>query len=274
MKECLYLTGVLRELQGLLREEFEHFHFLVFSSPEGGLPRLQEREKTVVLYLSNESGEVPLALCSQVRAVFKAYLPAENLAPNLHSLPLGYAANVPELACTPVLERPLSVSFSGCLNRRRLSMLWRLSRSPWQVFQALVHRLLRKDWQGPGVIERSLLRFTAGFSRGLSGTDYARQLDQSQFALCPGGFISNETYRHYEAMRAGAICVGPALPPLRFYTGSPLLKTESWSQLPGLLSNLLGQPERLQQLQADTRSWWRERCSEAATARYMASVLQ
>jgi hypothetical protein len=65
-------------------------------------------------------------------------------------------------------------------------------------------------------------------------------------------------------MRAGAIIVSHALPPLDFYVGSPMIVLDDWSKLRETLVELLDDPHALAERQRRTLDWWDQRCSEKA----------
>lgn len=275
LMESVFLGKTLEELRRLMGSDFSRTQFVIFSGSNADAIQFDglAPEKTFVFHVSDETSSVPHALCARVRAVFKNYLPAENLARNLFSLPLGYAAATLERPPTPILERPQSVFFSGYLSRRRLPVFHALSGSWASTIAGLFGRALRRPVRCGSVIPNAYIQFTQGFGKGLSGPEYADHLAQSKIVLCPRGFLTSETYRHFEAMRAGSIIISEPLPPLRFYQGSPIITLESWRGVRERLLELVNQPERLVSLQKQTLTWWADQCSEIATAAYISSVI-
>ena len=108
---------------------------------------------------------------------------------------------------------------------------------------------------------------------GLPGEKYAEMLSNSKVALCPPGYHTPETFRHFEAMRAGTIVVSEPLPELDFYVGSPIVTVRNWGDARKAVSDLLGDIDALQERQEQTLHWWEQHCSERAVARRMASKL-
>jgi hypothetical protein len=273
--ESVYLWRVFDSLRAILKSDFESYRFVVMAgktSDSNDFSQLR-KAKTVVLNISDETSSIPAALCANVLAVFKNYLPSEKLVPNLFSLPLGYAKSTPEMAPLAVCERPQNAFFSGNLNSRREPLFKAVAKPMTAMLPRLLFRLLKQEVCCDQIFPQSYIRFTTGFGKGLAGDIYAGHLRDSKFTLCPGGFESNETFRHFESMRAGAIVISEPLPPLRFYQGSPIVIIEDWRQLSGLLTNLLSCPESLAERQQKTLDWWSRHCSESATADYIASSL-
>jgi hypothetical protein len=83
------------------------------------------------------------------------------------------------------------------------------------------------------------------------------------------GARSPETFRHIEAMRAGAVVISQPLPDTHFYRGSPIVSVENWKEGIHRAKQLLNDPLALADLQEATINWWETVCSEAATASYM-----
>ena len=122
-------------------------------------------------------------------------------------------------------------------------------------------------------IPGGLIAVTEWFGKGLPPEEYAQTLANTKIALCPPGFVSHETIRHWEALRLGCVVISAPLPANRFYEGSPIIQLEDWSSLRPLLTDLLGDPARLRGLHVATVEWWKSRCSEKAVAEYMANLL-
>jgi hypothetical protein len=99
-------------------------------------------------------------------------------------------------------------------------------------------------------------------------------LHSSKVALCPGGWKSNETFRLFEAMRAGCVIVTSVLPDVRLYRDAPLIQVSDWTKLESCVDDLIETPSRLAELQDATCAWWRDVCSEQAYAAYIAAILE
>jgi len=275
--EKAYLSGVIEHLRQLMGDSFYEYGFIIYSGSDALGIDLNgaDPSKTVVFHISDESSSVPYELCSKVRAVFKSYLPRERIVPNLYSLPLGYVGSTPDLDPLPINERQQNVFFSGNLNAKRVLLFKTLATPkvspvlfPWHVLSVL-NSSMRCD----GFLPHSYIRFTNGFRRGLAPDDYARHLVNSKIVLCPSGDLSQETFRHFEAMRAGAIIVSEELPPLDCYRGSPIIFVNNWRGLRNLITNLLATQEELLERQAKMLAWWKTVCCESATATRIARII-
>jgi hypothetical protein len=95
---------------------------------------------------------------------------------------------------------------------------------------------------------------------------YRKVLLSSVFTLCPIGH-NPESFRIFEALEAGSIpilvldsnyreheCKNSFLPLMT--QGAPFVFLNSWQELPAFLANILQQPERIQQMQADSMAWY------------------
>jgi hypothetical protein len=74
------------------------------------------------------------------------------------------------------------------------------------------------------------------------------------------GNVNLESFRIYEALDCGAIPVVEKRPWLDYFTllfgAHPLPSVSCWAEAPVLLRNLLSDAGRLNQKQAEIRSWW------------------
>ena len=115
------------------------------------------------------------------------------------------------------------------------------------------------------------INFTSGFATGISGSEYANILYNSKIVLCPKGCTSSETFRHYEAMRAGCIIISSDLPDTEFYKNAPFIILKDWKKINSIVRALLMQPDKMQELHLATLDWWKDKCNEGAVAKYMTS---
>jgi len=179
----------------------------------------------------------------------------------------------------------MDLFFSGYLNRNRIDLYKQFRPIRWlpkrdligRYPRELARRLVEKvcpERCFDDVFPASSIRFTEWFGKGLEPAVYARTLADTKIALCPPGFVSNETIRHWEAMRLGCVVISAPLPPNRFYKDSPIIQLQDWSELKPLLSRLLANPAELYELHAKTVAWWHNRCSESAVAESMAAILR
>eukprot|EP00049_Salpingoeca_infusionum_P000042 m.36720 g.36720 ORF g.36720 m.36720 type:complete len:182 (+) comp10032_c0_seq2:1405-1950(+) len=115
----------------------------------------------------------------------------------------------------------------------------------WQVY---IH--FAQDWH-PNANHPAYLR----------PEDYARVMQDSVFALCPKGH-SIDQFRLYEAMESGAIPVlenkdgylVDKLPPE--YLDSPMVIVDSWSDVTGVLHELMQDSAQIDKRQKQMQEWY------------------
>ncbi|MCP9884160.1 hypothetical protein KBY97_03325 [Synechococcus sp. ATX 2A4] len=268
---------------------FSSWRFFVFSShqPEAvpasaALPG----DDKVLIAISDESPSISatLALQAHYRHIFKAYLPRELLGSRVYPFHPGVVGAVPQLAVRPFAERSLDVFFAGNLNPNRLPLYCALHPLLRHLSPALARSLVRRmprrlrrhslDRLADPALGRTSLLFSDGFRRGLAPAAYAGLLHDSRIVLCPRGFSSSETFRHMEALRAGAVVVSEPLPDTTFYRGSPIVTVPDWRTGYLVIQQLLADPAALLERHQASLAWWNSHCSEQATARYLAKRLR
>jgi hypothetical protein len=102
---------------------------------------------------------------------------------------------------------------------------------------------------------------------------YSELLAQTRICLVPRG-NSPETFRFFEALRAGCIVICEAMPDHWFYRGAPVMRVRRWSELEAVIVPLLANPEEMERLHVASLEWWRSRCSEDAVGRYLAERIR
>jgi hypothetical protein len=276
--EIEYLEGILKHLADIMGEEFKELDFVIYSANNTQGPNKPAHpEKTVLLYISDETMRVPHHLKPHFKAIFKCYIPVDR-DENVFAMPLGYlkgryAAQVPKMT-----DRNTNVFFSGNLNENRFPLyqhfnLFRFI--PTWFFTRLYYRMKTKlKFNYSSYFPNSYINFTHGFNSGLSKEEYNRYLYDSKFIICPKGFTSAETFRHYEALLAGAVILSEPLPDVFYYRGGPFIQLKSWGEMDKVVNDLIKKPEELQTLQDSAREWWEQKCSEKAVAKYIYQSLK
>jgi len=282
----LRLFDCLREQMG---EAFERFEFVVhrrvFGEFAGSkIDLLEGNDRRVLIVISDEKEAFPVEEFLSYRAVFRSYGCAEAVGSNVHSFPVGYFNAAGQASPVPFASRSTSAFFSGCLNRNRLALFRQFRPIPWlpdfnfkgKYAKELLYRVASKvcrERSFDDAIPGAQIGFTPWFGQGLPPDEYAKVLSDSKIAICPAGFHSNETIRHWEAMRLGCVVISEPLPKNRFYRGSPIIELSDWNDLVPLINDLLGDPESLLAVHQATSNWWKSVCSESAVAGHIASVL-
>lgn len=280
-----YMGGILAKLQNELGEQFVDYDFILFEAEHGDPEYLRHYDyaarKTVVFYLGDEAATVPHELMrTPVYAVFKHYLPGpHNGYARLLPLPLGYLSSTPHYEVMPSMARPNNVFFSGAIHYTRLPLLQHFTGYDWMPFRfwnAVYHRFFKEHvaYQYDAHFPASIIRFNRqGFKSGFTPELFGRLLYECKIALCPVGVVNPETYRHFEALRAGCVVVSGPLPPQYFYMNSPIISLPDWHSLDTTITQLLADPAALALRQQAGLAWWEKVCSETAVARHLAAEL-
>jgi hypothetical protein len=194
--------------------------------------------------------------------------------PPIVTIPLGYHNQV-ELPLEDIRSRSTDVSFAGSVRHEETAALGirgRIGTPKTRSREAMLASLRAFADKRPGL--RISINETAGFVASHSGgaEAYSRSLMSTKICLVPRG-NSVETFRLFEALRAGCVVVHEPLPPHWFYQSLPGIALRDWRRLPRVLDDLLADESRLVQLHAAGRRWWDTVASEAAVGAFMADRL-
>jgi len=281
--EGRYLESFFKELQALDPEMFRTFRFLIVNqNTRFGPPRLPFSGQDVILiWLSDEQALVPNeGFSSRFKLILKSYWPLREGLRNILPFPLCGASEVLRTEPVDWAIRRNKIFFSGNLNANRVDFFRQFNRLrnlpprdlPFYWQRRLYWEVLLR-WPFPyrrdfsELYPNSHIVFTNRFRAGVPPKDYAQSLAQSCIAICPPGFTSAETIRHFEAMRLGCVIISSPLPPNPFYAGSPIIVLDRWRSLDGCLSALLATAERvLEKKSKETFQWWQSRASPCALA--------
>lgn len=239
---------------------------------------------TALIVLADEREVFDPRLLPAGYTVFKAYSDATLKQGTANAFPVGYFDAVADAEGKEFSERSLDLAFTGYLNRNRVDLLKQFHPVPWlpernipgAAFREMARRIASKTIAARDfshVYPASRIGFTDGFGKGLAPAEYARQLGDTRISICPPGFVSNETIRHWESMKLGCVIISAPLPPSRFYRGSPMIILEDWSRLRHVIDDLLDDPEELLVRHRAMVQWWNEICSERAAGSYLARTM-
>jgi hypothetical protein len=287
--ETLFLSRVFAALEELLQDSFRNRTFVVHRRVFGefaGKPIPLDRggPNRVLIVIADEKEVFPVEEYQDYEQVFRAYGHPQDKS--CHAFPVGYHEAAGKAGIIPFADRTQSIFFSGYLNRNRIDLYKQFRPIPWlpkrnlpsnRYFREVARRAVEKlckERSFSDVLPGAHIAFTEWFGKGLAPDEYAGVLANTKIALCPPGFVSHETIRHWEAMRLGCVVISAPLPPNLFYKDSPIIQLEDWSKLKPLLKDLIDHPEKLQQIHQATVDWWDSRCSEASVATYMAAILE
>jgi len=286
-----FLRRIFVALKETMGGEFQDFTFVVHHRSRGEFAGQKINldaggPDRILILLSDEKEVFPLEDYQSYRVIFRSYGKLQGEESHIQPFPVGYLNAVGEVEPVPFMKRKVPVFFSGYLNRNRVDLYKQFRPLFWlpgrnlktRHTRELARRAIEKfcpersfrPAQWPG----AQIDFTEWFGKGLEPNMYAKVLADTQIALCPPGFVSHETIRHWEAMRLGCVIISAPLPDNRFYKNSPIIQLEDWSTLTDTLSNLLSEKAALMKIHEATKLWWDQMCSEMAIARYMSRVIR
>jgi hypothetical protein len=269
--------------------DFNQYEFYIFSFsweqdklPESAL--YTTNKKKILIYISDESSNVPYYLSTYYFAIFKVHLQSNKfLVDNIFNFPLGCVKDVPQLPVININNRKYSVFFIGNLNENRLSFFYYLlfGKIPNRMLHICIRLIIKLKFlkkiftllKFDNKYSNSFIRFTGGFKNGIPPEKYGEIIADSKIVLCPKGFQFTECFRHYEAMRAGCVIISEKLPPTYFYKDSPIIQISDWKEGLKVANELINNNEELERLSKATINWWKNKCSEDAVAQYVADTI-
>jgi hypothetical protein len=286
--EARYLQEYFEELEKIMADQFRKFRFLIMNrnSRWSHIEPAIFGQDVILIWLGDEEGTIPYNLAPRFKMIFKSYCPNRESIGNIHPFPLCGGSDVLKVVPKPFADREISVFFSGNLNANRIDFYRQFTRwksvlpfnTPTYPLRRIIHAIqkglfpeIRRDFSGfyPG----SLIQFTQGFQQGFAPDEFAKKLANSRIAICPPGFTSNESIRHFEAMRHGCVIISANLPPNSFYAGSPIIQLSNWNDLHETVKKLLVNKDDLEKLSGKTSEWWENRCSPNALAKEVIKLL-
>lgn len=238
---------------------------------------LRRFPRWIGIYMSDEGASIPHSLCERCEAVFKAYLPDTQLPANLFHFPVGVANYEKANRAADRTRKDINVFFSGNLNDQRIELHRELTGSV--LPKTLYRRYVEWNWTSQlDLSDRfpdSVIQFYRGWAGGMSPEAYHRTLARSKIALCPSGFRNLETFRHFEALRAGCVVLSKRLPQNNpFYQTEAIVEVDSYNEMVRTAERLLRQEARLDELIQASRDWWKEQCAPQAVADYVVSKME
>ncbi len=272
--EYPYYSSIIENIHDILGNEFYKYEFLIYSkvnqkaeASDDVIIPMDRNPQLIVFYISDETGSIPFRLAAKCKAVFKILLRGQSEG-NVFYFPLGYA-NGKEHEITPILERRNNVFFMGQLNRSRIKLYKEIAGLRYIPDNILltIKRFLPADLSSK--FKNSKIGFTSAFKSGLDSSAYNEFLYNSRIIICPYGAVTPETFRHYEAMRAGCIVITLKMPEVLPFNGAPIIQLNNWGQLWSTIHDLLNDEPRMQKIHQETLLWWENVCSEKSVAEYV-----
>lgn len=288
--ETVFLQRIFAALEAKLRDDFRNLTFVVHRRVFGefaGKPIQLDPggPNRVLIVIADEREVFPCEEFLSYKAVFRSYGAPTGADSGIYPFPVGYLNAAGKAEPVDFDQRKHTVFFSGYLNRNRLDLykqfrpIWwlpkrNLSKNKYvrEIARRAVEKLT-KERDFPDAVSGGRIAFTEWFGKGLAADEYAKVLADTKIAICPPGFESHETIRHWEAMRLGCVVISAPLPENHFYQDSPIIQLQDWSELKHVLEGFSSNPDQLRKHHQTTVDWWDQVCSEAAVAQFMAEVL-
>lgn len=274
LKEYEYYSKILLYLSERLGKKFNDFKFIIYSKiaqkievEDSPLLINDVNERTILFLISDETGKIPTQLASKAKIAFKVLI-KQNSIDNVHYFPLGYANGVQQ-TIIPINNRNINVFFIGQLGRSRIKLYKYFANKNYipDDLLLLFKKYIKKDFNN--YFDKSFIKFTTNFGEGLNLEQYNYMLNNSKIVICPYGAVTEETFRHYEAMRAGCVVVTLKMPDVFPYKDSPLVQINSWYDLNSTINKLLKNPTLIDEIHNKTLNWWNQKCSEESVANYV-----
>ena len=205
--------------------------------------------KFKIIHLSDEFGSDPIDFYSwpEVTGVMRFYsrddLPVD---PKIIVVPLGYHwqfkgnRDVPHLSTPELPFREQIWSFAGTD--------WKGRSSSMEILNVIKPHYVKwfSDWNDPGQLQSD---------------EYICLMLNSKFVPCPPG-QNVETFRFYEALECGCIPILIGSKDLdtwmeiMFTKKFPFIIVEGWQYVPGILTELMKNPEQMNQYRMSLLMWW------------------
>jgi hypothetical protein len=290
-----YVVSLVEELAKAA--PFEGFDF-VATWANNRVPCL-ERDKTVLLVVGDESGQVPietngarwvlrtgakssgplfpagqrpvsLCLLSSAREIrnlglrFVRRLKGLPLATPRHveCLPMGLVGEI-KLEPLAMPLRKWSLSFAGGIGPHHLVGKRRFPSSPKAAARlAMLEGLRRLSAAMPDLSYRAVW---TDLEPALPRSEYHELLQQSRISLCPRGNVT-ETFRLCESARLGCAVICDPLPKCWYFDGHPFIELEDWRKLPELVSELMRDGNEISRRGDMSRQWWDKVASPGAVS--------
>jgi len=284
-----FINKFLSNLSNIMGKDFKRYNFYIYRSNniyESPKSIKINHPKKILFYISNETDYIPLNLEKHFFCIFKCYLPYQPKKSNIFSFPLNIIPDISIKKIIPIEKRKIDVFFIGNLNRNRLDF-FRAFYSASKIFSKFSYKFIYSFLTRTNLIKKiidvdlsnkingnNFIKFTNGFNAGIQYDKYLKLLNNSKVVLCPRGFMSSETFRHFEAIRAGSVVITEKLPNTNFYKKFPCVTVNNWTLGLKKAEKLILDVNRLKKMQNKIRVFYDKNLSEAATAKYVFNILK
>jgi glycosyltransferase involved in cell wall biosynthesis len=272
--EEIQLVGFELEVFNILKKKlpnFKQYLFVIYGNNGNDLPlsRYIQHDKKILIWRSNENKLNRVdELKKDYKHIFTNYY-FDNK--NSTSLQLGYHTQTKNKEIIPMSERLFNLSFTGCLNRNRVQLASILSNIPikWIAMGMVFNKkLILKIINGliKWKFNKDYFQFNDGFNNGLNEEDYNFILRNTKIALCPKGWVNQETFRLYESMKWGCVVISEDLPNRSYYKGIPIIKVKDWSEGIEIANRLIEDTNELERLSKKNIQFYKDNLSAESTA--------
>ncbi|GGK57827.1 hypothetical protein ACD591_15655 [Rufibacter glacialis] len=263
-----YLFKVIQAFQRQLVDPSE-YSYVFINGYEGEALNKDLIDRNTILLIFDEQCHDYSFLINRSKVSFQAYISENELkASNHFCIPLGYNYSFRESKVKKISERSINVFFSGNLHKGRSDFFsWLLGFKLPLFVQHRLRKLLNLTFDHK--FPSSYIRFTSGFNSGLSSKEYSSIVADSKIVLCPGGSVSVESFRLYEAMRQGCVIISEVLPERKLFNQCPIIEIPDWGVVTSIVENLLSDTKKMEQLSMAVKDWYDNSVSPEAIGRYI-----
>ena len=297
-----YFVQVMSSLQQRV-SSFQQFTF-VFTRSVTELPaKFDDVEKVVVLVMGDEWARVP-SYANRVHAIFKA--PGQDMKLALHdgwwrfnsmafvqylrqqtkrfpkhhkdskanifAIPYGYYRLPARSSITPINDRQIDASFTGSIDHKKV-LGGLIKTNKVLSRERMVSTVDQWKQNKPYNVDVKLSSYFPKANDNPEFDEYPQILMDTKICLSPRG-THLETYRLCEGMYYGCIVIAEEQPDHWFAANSPAFILKDWRRLPGLLDELLGDPQRMTTLQQQSLDYWDSTLAPVAVSAHMFKCLQ
>ncbi len=230
-------------------------------------------ERTIV-FIFDEHCRKYEQITSKAKVVLQAYIgESEILGSNHFCLPLGHNRSFEPVPYIDINNRTTNVFFIGNLHKGRKKFFNWLAGFSLPFFIAhRLQKLLKLNFDNS--FPSSYIRFTAAFNTGLDASEYSKMIANTKLVLCPGGSVSVESFRLYEAMMQGCIVITEQLPERSLFKKCPVIQIKNWKDTSGLIKSLLADPINMQELSQATLDWYHAHASPEVIGKNISLLLR
>lgn len=261
INEREYLTILSINLFEKLTPIIPNLKIQIFcSNKDTNVSKPDPKDTTILIFHSNEYSFDVNNLEQDFFLILKTYCTNEQVNNNVLPMPLGYINGCEITNEIPFNERRYNYTFIGNLNKNRIELLISLT---WFKYlpRSIACRLLNIKRISEYLVDHcekkhlkknSFIKFFNKFKGEIPQNEYSKIISNSKIVICPKGFASTETFRHYESLMAGAIIITEPLPNHFFYDSSSVISIDSWKNLEKLLEDILKNPVKLNTLNTES----------------------